>query len=297
MAYRDLVLIMKRSKSFHNIERSSAPSFPPQEARIQSIARAKALLDVLTTTDGDWTPLRQLALATGLAKTTAFNLVNALVEVGLVEHDPPRGAYRLGAQMLVYGRSVERRMDLVGLMRPYLLKLCTATRETVNLALPGANDILIVDSVEGAQTLRVTSYAGTRAAYHSTACGRALLAHHAEAKRRQLLSAGPLAAMTPRTTLDPAAIEAILGQCRRVGYVEEVEENELGAACVAAPLFGASAEGEAVGAVSVAGPLARMGPEARAEIGLLLVATMADARRAIAPTLRQGGIKQGGRAT
>jgi IclR family acetate operon transcriptional repressor len=180
-------------------------------------------------------------------------------------------------------------MDLVGLMRPYLMKLCTATRETVNLALPAANDILIVDSVEGAQTLRVTSYAGTRAAYHSTACGRALLAHRAEAKRRQLLGAAPLAAMTPRTTVDPLVIEGILGQCRRLGFAEEVEENELGAACVAAPLFGAGLDGEAVAAVSVAGPLARMGPEARAEIGALLVATMAEARRAFAPTQRLGG--------
>ena len=145
---------MKRSKSFHNVEQLTGPAVPPQEARIQSIARAKAILDVLTVADRDWTPLRAIALSTGLAKTTAFNLVNALVEVGLVEHDPPRGAYRLGAQMLVYGRAVERRMDLVGLMRPYLLKLCTATRETVNLALPAANDILIVDSVEEVVTLQ-----------------------------------------------------------------------------------------------------------------------------------------------
>ena len=264
----------------------------PQEARIQSIARAKAILDVLTVADGGWVALREIVAGTGLLKSTAFNLVNALVEVGLVEHGGPQGAYRLGVQMLVYGRAVERRMDLVGLMRPYLLRLCAATRETVNLALPAKTDILIVDSVEGAQTLRVTSYAGTRASYHSTACGRALLAYRPESARRQLLEAAPLIALTPRTTTDPAAIEAILADCRRLGFVEEIEENELGAACVGAPLLDAT--GEAIAAVSVAGPLARMGNETRAEIGALMIATLAEARQAMAEASRASA-RTGGR--
>ncbi len=270
-----------------------APATPPQEARIQSIARAKAILDALTVADGGWVALREIVAATGLVKSTVFNLVNALAEVGLVEHGGPQGAYRLGVQMLVYGRAVERRMDLVGLMRPYLLRLCTATRETVNLALPAKTDILIVDSIEGTQTLRVTSYAGTRASYHSTACGRALLAHRPETARRQLLEAGPLTALTPRTTTDPAAIEAILSDCRRLGFVEEIEENELGAACVGAPLLDAA--GEAIAAISVAGPLARMGPETRAEIGALMIETLADARGAMAAATGIGAGRVGGR--
>jgi hypothetical protein len=52
---------MKRSKSFHNVEQLTGPAVPPQEARIQSIARAKAILDVLTVADRDWTPLRAIA--------------------------------------------------------------------------------------------------------------------------------------------------------------------------------------------------------------------------------------------
>ena len=66
--------------------RTSAPdeaptSAPTAEARIQSVARAKALLDAMA--GGDWVSLRELAARTGLAKTTAFNLVSALVDVGL----------------------------------------------------------------------------------------------------------------------------------------------------------------------------------------------------------------------
>ncbi len=180
---------------------------------------------------------------------------------------------------MAYGRAVERRTDLLGLLRPYLVKLCATTRETVNLALPCPTDVLIVDSLEGSQTLRITSYAGTRASYHSTACGRALLAYGSEAMRRQVLALQPLTRLTPHTTISRDGLEAILAECRRRGYVEEIEENEEGAACVGAALL--DGKGDAVAAVSIAGPLTRMGPQTREMMGRLLVDTLEEARRAL----------------
>ena len=246
-------------------------------ARIQSIGRAAALLDAMAA--GDWVSLRDLAAATGLAKTTAFNLVASLVEVGLVEHDPLRGAYRLGLLHLVYGRSVERRLDLVGIIRPYLVRLCAETRETVNLALPCPTDAIIVESLEGSQTLRVSSYAGTRAAYHATACGRVLLAWAAEGFRRTILDLRPLSAPTPRTRTDLAELDALLDACRDVGWISEYEESEIGSACVAAPIF--DARGVVIASVSVAGPAARFDPQTIHGLGKLLVERMAEISAAL----------------
>lgn len=251
-------------------------------ARIQSIGRAKAILDVIAAANGRHVPLREIAEGTGLLKTTAFNLVTALADTGLVERDARRG-YRLGLQALVYGRVIERQLDIVALARPHLVQLCADTRETVNLALPCPTDIVIVESLEGGQGLRVSSYAGTRATYHSTACGRALLAHMPPALRQKILTLAPLAAPTPKTCVTVAAIEALLNECRRVGYVSEVEENELGAACIAAPIRGA--DGEPVAAVSIAGPLSRMGAKRRAEVGRLLTARLAEVEKDLAHRL------------
>jgi IclR family acetate operon transcriptional repressor len=257
-------------------------------ARIQSIARAKSILEVLSAHDGDWVTLRDIAAGTGLVKTTAFNLAMALVEVGLVEHSAAKGSYRLGLELMTYGRAVERRTDLIGLLRPFLVRLCASTRETVNLALPCPADVLIVDSLEGSQTLRITSYAGTRASYHSTACGRALLAHSTADMRRHVLAMEDLTPMTPRTTVDRAKLDEILAQCRTRGFVEEIEENELGAACVGAPLLDGS--GHAIAAVSIAGPLARMEPETRMRIGRLLVETLGEARRSLLGSCHTGSL-------
>lgn len=252
---------------------------PGEVARIQSIGRAKAILDVLAAANGRHVPLREIAKATGLLKTTAFNLVSALADTGLVERETTLG-YRLGLHALIYGRVVERQLDVVALIRPHLVQLCADTRETVNLALPCPTDVVIVESLEGGQGLRVSSYAGTRSTYHSTACGRALLAHMPAADRRKILTLAPLAAQTPKTCISVPAIEALLGDCRRHGYVSEVEENELGAACVGAPIRGA--DGVPIAAVSVAGPLSRMGARRRGEVGRLLVARLAEAERDLA---------------
>lgn len=91
----------------------------------------------------------------------------------------------------------------------------------MNLAIPRPTDALIVESLEGTRHgVRVSSYAGTAAAYHSTACGRALLAHRPEAERRALYALGPLVAATPATVTDAARLEAILATCRARGWVE-----------------------------------------------------------------------------
>lgn len=261
-------------------KRESKASHPAAEARIQSIARAKALLDAMAS--GEWVSLRDLATRTGLAKTTAFNLVTALVDVSLAERDAKAGAYRLGLQHIVYGKAVERRLDIAAIARPHLLRLCAATRETVNLALPGPTDAVIVESLEGSQSLRLSSYSGTRAAYHSTACGRALLAYQPPSFRHIIYNLGSLPAATDRTLTDPEALEAVLEQCRSRGWTTEFEENEIGGACVAAPIFAPG--GEAIAAVSIAGPSARFEPEAIEKLGRLLVASLAEITAEMAAT-------------
>ncbi len=243
--------------------------------RIQSIARGVDLLEAMA--DGQWHLLRDLARKVGLAKTTTFNLVTALAQTGLAEHDPSVGAYRLGLRLVEYGRAVERRLDLVEPLRPVLTTLCADSNETVNLAVPRALDVLIVESLEGRQNVRVTSYAGTRAAYHCTAVGRAILAHKPPAERQALL-AMKLSAPTRHTVTDPVALEAMLERVRGDGYALEQQENEEGASCVAVPVLGEG--GRVVGAVSIAGPAGRMDAPRVAQLASLL-------RRRLAVPVRQ----------
>ncbi len=247
------------------------------EARIQSIGRAAGLMEAMGS--GDWVALRDLARQVGVAKTTAFNLVSALVDVGLAEHDPDKGLYRLGLLNMVYGRAVERRLDMVATIRPHLVRLCAETRETVNLALPCPTDAIIVESLESNQSLRVSSYAGTRADFHATACGRALIAWRSDDYRRTIFDLAPLAPKTSNTTTDLDALNRLLDECRARGWSHEYEENEIGSACVAAPIF--DAQGQPIASVSVAGPATRFDDATMQRIGTMLTARMAEISAAL----------------
>ncbi|HTN97243.1 MAG TPA: IclR family transcriptional regulator, partial [Nordella sp.] len=125
-----------------------------------------------------------------------------------------------------------------------------------NLALPYVFDCMIVESLEGAYGVRATSYAGSRAHYHSSACGKAILAFMSLEVREAIYAARPLVAMTPNTITDRAALERELADIRERGFSTDIEENELGAHCAAAPIRDHS--GDIIGAISISGLASRI---------------------------------------
>jgi DNA-binding IclR family transcriptional regulator len=250
------------------IARSALPR--SREPKIQSIGRIAAILDALMGAPNGVLQLGELARTCGLGKTTAFTLVDSLVRVGLVDRKAV-GEYCLGLRNLTYGHAVERHLDIASIARPRLLKLCALTRETVNLAVPRPLEAFIVESFEGSQNLRVTSYAGTAAPYYSTACGRALLAFQPAAVVDSLFKTGPFVRFTEHTVVTQAGLKAVLTKCRRVGWTVEREENEVGASCIAAPIF---AGGVIQAAISIAAPAWRLDRALTTEfVGVLLKET------------------------
>ncbi|MBX6322644.1 MAG: IclR family transcriptional regulator [Rhodospirillaceae bacterium] len=265
--------------------RARSARTPPAGARIQSVARAGAILDALAAA-GE-IGLAELSRRVGLGKSTTYYLAESLVGLGLAERTPDGHRYRLGLKNLEFGRAVQRRMSIAAIARPSLIALCARTKETVNLAVPYLLDALMVESLEGAYGVRATAYAGTRAAYHSTACGKALLAAFDPATRRAIYAARPLTAATPRTITDVAVLERQIAEIQRAGYAFDLEENELGAHCVAAAIVDGFAQ--PVGAISVSGPAQRLPRRTLADIARLLVAET----RAISATLVGGATASG----
>ena len=65
--------------------------------------------------------------------------------------------------------------------------------------------------------------------------------------------------LTEFTITDRGELEQQLEDIRVKGFASEVQENELGASCIAAPIFGPF--DEVVASISVAGVVHRMSPE------------------------------------
>lgn len=235
------------------------PRTGAQVPRIQVLARADALLEAVFERGGVGVALSELAAATMLNKVTAHNLLRSLAALRYLEQEPSTRRWRPGPRMLELGRRAQLGDDLARLCERALARLCRESGETVNLAVPYLGHALIVDSVEGRHGVRTTAYAGARSAYHASACGKAILAFLPAAQRRAFLGSRPLERLTPRTMVRPAQLERECALVRRRGYALDLEENEIGAHCVAVPVFDA---GERVcGAISVSGLKDRLPPQ------------------------------------
>ncbi|HHY92696.1 MAG TPA: IclR family transcriptional regulator, partial [Firmicutes bacterium] len=106
----------------------------------------------------------------------------------------------------------------------------------------------------------VVSYSqiGRKLPLHATAAGKVLLAHLPPAEQEEIFRRG-LAAYTPHTITDPAALREHLIRVAELGYAVDNEELEPGLRCVAAPIR--NARGHVVASLSLSGLTATLTPE------------------------------------
>ena len=239
----------------------------PRIPRIQSLARASTILDIIARKGN--ASLADISAASGLNKSTAFYLVESLADLDFVDRLADRKGYCLGLHNLELGRAVQRRLDIAAASRGALVRLCHLSKETVNLAVPRVFDAMIVESLEGAHGVRATSYAGSRAAYHSTACGKAILAFLEAPTRQAIYDTRGLPAVTANTVTRQDQLEEQLAMIRSFGYSVDKEENEIGANCVAAPIH--DGLGEVAGSISISGLASRLDQAKLADLAAIIV--------------------------
>lgn len=193
----------------------------------------------------------------GIGKSTAHRLLSTLADEKLLEQDAQTGAYRLGLAMYELGASVTSHMDLHEASSPVVDQLRNATRETVQVAVLDGREVVYVERRESPQTLRLFGRVGHRNEAHCTSTGKLLLAYLSDAELQATLRGWKLTRKTPYTITDPRALLTNLEVIRRQGWAENVSESELGVASISAPIR--NSLGEVIAAVSVAGPVQRLG--------------------------------------
>ncbi|MBC8496721.1 MAG: IclR family transcriptional regulator [Chloroflexi bacterium] len=220
----------------------------------QSIRRAMSLLKAFTDAQPEW-GLTDLAQAVGLNKTTAYRLISALENEGMVARDGQTGAYHLGPGAIVLGGRALRFHDLHLTSRAELEELADDTGESATLEIRVDCDVLIVDQVQGAHVLGAAQEIATRWPAHATSTGKVLLAYLPVTQCEELFTV-PLVRYTEKTITDLAELQVELAQVRAQGYATVHEELELGFVAAAAPIFNHNAE--VIAAVSIGGPGARL---------------------------------------
>jgi DNA-binding IclR family transcriptional regulator len=194
------------------------------------------LILAFLSTDGPAT-LSEVVEGTGLPRATAYRLLSALEAHHLVVR--VEGRYSLGSRLLGWGNRVVAGAGLVEAARPVLAALRDSTDESTQLYVREGNARVCVASVERATGLRDTVPVGAVLPLELGSGGKVLLAWAEDEERSSGIEAAELDAVRSR------------------GWAESVAEREAGVASVSAPVFDIA--GDVCAAVSVSGPIARLG--------------------------------------
>ncbi len=257
----------------------------PRGGATQVVRKAVTLLNCFASSDdvGGGLGFGELSSLTGWNKSTVSRLLAALEEGGLVRQDGATGRYRPGLQLVALAGAALAADGLVLASRPHLATLAVESGETANLSLVDANQLLTIAEVPSIQPIKLSGWLGARQPLHGSSSGKVLLAAMSDAQRETVLGAA-LAAITPATLTDRAALQRELEHTRAAGYARSVDELIPGLTSVAAPLRDHT--GAVVAALSVAGPSFRLhGPHLEAATALVTRVAQ-DASRALGCPLR-----------
>jgi IclR family acetate operon transcriptional repressor len=199
--------------------------------------------------------LAELIAAADAPEPDVERVLDALERHGLIEWDGGRTRAR-------FAHGVRR--DLAEIAEPAMRRLADESGETVNLMVRSPHGAEAIAQVDGRHVLGVSSWIGREVPDHCSAAGKVFLAF---GDARPLDD--PLERLTARTIVHPDQLERDLDQTRTRGYATIVDELEMGLAAVAAPIR--DGDGTVVGALSVAGPTARLGPSRLGIVGALAV--------------------------
>jgi DNA-binding IclR family transcriptional regulator len=211
----------------------------------------------------------ELARRLGLGKSSVHRLLTTLAGEGLLERDPDTGAYRLGIVVFELGEAVKVHLDLHTAAGPVLARLRADTGESSQIGVRDGDEVVYVDRLESAHSLRLFTETGRRVPMHCTSSGKVLLAYPAESVREAYLDRAALHPHTPHTVVRPDRLRAELARVRARGWAEAVDEREIGVTSMAAPVR--DPRGVVVAAISIGAPSARLRATVRRRYAPLLV--------------------------
>jgi IclR family transcriptional regulator, KDG regulon repressor len=221
---------------------------------IGSVQRAMGILDLFDRQTQEL-GVSDIARALNLPKSTAAGLIFTLEQNDYLDKNTATRKYRLGFKLAERAGVFLDQFDLRRVALPILEGLRDSSNESVNLAIRDGKYVTYIERMLGNNMLGMRSEIGKRELIHSTALGKAMLAHLSSTELKQFIDDYEFIPVTPQTITDAGTFIAELEQTLLRGFAVDNQENELGGRCVAAAIY--DYHGEPLAAISMSVPIQR----------------------------------------
>lgn len=229
-----------------------------RENMVKSVSRALDIIGLVSIKKGGL-GVTEIAKQIDINKSSVYRILSTLVQYGYIEQDEVTGRYKLGYKFLEISSKLLESIDLRAEAKPYLQELENETSEVIHLVVYDQGEVVYIEKLDGSQTLRMHSKVGKRAPMHCTSVGKAILAHLPASVALDILERKGMPMHTDKTITNKERFIRELAEVKRNGFALDLEENEYGITCIAAPIF--DHLGKVIAAVSISGPTIRMNDE------------------------------------
>lgn len=243
---------------------------------VATIERALSVLDLMAATDRDDLGVTEIARELGLSKAVVHRVLVTLVARDYLQVNAPTRRYSLGPMSLVLGSAYLAQLDLRTLALPRLQQLSKRTGETATFSLRNGWSRMYVDQITPQREIKMSVAIGKTYPLHAGSSSKSFLAFLPLEEQERYLRERELTAMTDTTIVDPDLLQTELAAVRARGYAVSLEERQVGAASIAAPIR--DRHGHPIAVISVCGPVERLRVRLE-EVAPLLLQTCGDLSR------------------
>jgi IclR family acetate operon transcriptional repressor len=223
-----------------------------QKSQVKTARTTLQVVEAIKELDG--ASVAEAAERLGMSKSNVYKYLNTLEHEGYLINDD--GTYQIGLKFLDYGEHVRNRQKLYEIAAPQVQELADETNEMANLLIEEHGMGVFLLKANSDQAVNLDTHAGMRVYLHTTALGKAILAHLSDRRVDAILDRHGLPQVAEKTVTDRAALAAELADIRERGYAFDDEERLDGLRCVAMPIT--TTDDDVLGAISVSGPTSRM---------------------------------------
>ncbi|WP_163851893.1 IclR family transcriptional regulator domain-containing protein [Pseudooceanicola aestuarii] len=201
---------------------------------IASFAKGLAVLECFTA-DAPRLAIKDVALATGLDRSTARRCLLTLTEQGYAEFDGK--FFTLTPRVLRLGSGALASLPLPRIVQPWLDQMSDLLGQSCSSAILDEGEIVFVARAAQQRIMSTGLMVGSRLPAHCTAMGRVLLAGLPEEEARATVLAADLSPQTTYSLTDPEEILDRIATVRRDGYAFVNQEAAIGLWSLSVPVL------------------------------------------------------------
>ncbi|MEJ2102081.1 MAG: IclR family transcriptional regulator, partial [Desulfobacterales bacterium] len=206
----------------------------PSFKRVPAVDKTFAILDLLAKSK-ESLGISDITRALNFNKSTVFNISHTLADLQVLKQAPDN-KFSLGIKFYLLGRASRIGSEIISTVHPYLERINQKTNLSVFLGVRSDWDVIIVDKVDAAFDIKISSEIGMRLPLLAGAGGKAILSRMSERAIDRILSKKSLQRYTRYSVVDKIKYKKMLKMTRQEGFAVDKEEYIEGIRALAVPL-------------------------------------------------------------